>query len=517
MSEITPDLITGPGGSADAELTRKVRTGLRWSLLSLFAGKGVSILSGIVLARILVPDDFGVYAVAIAVVNVLFGLNDLGLVVSIIRWDGDVRVAARTAMTMATVSSGLIYLACFALAPAFADAVDAPEAVGVLRLLALTVVLDGFVTVPHGLLVREFRQDRMAVIGLVSGPANFATAIVLAAMGAGPWSLAVGSLVGNSIAAVACLRFSPMPVGFGFSLATAKCMLRFGLPLAGTSVVEYILLNADYLVIGVMLGPVEGGFYLLAYNMSNWIVAALTDAVRPVALASFAELSKDKERIGEKFAGAYVLLLTVTIFFTVAMVVLAPAVVGFVYGTKWERSAEVLRLLAVLGAARVAIGLVVDLLMGTGRSRMTLALHGCWLVLLLPAIVVGAHLEGIRGVGVAHAVVGVVVVPLFLLSLKRHGVRVSAVFVQLVRPAVGGAATAVVGVVLSPLIDGHFVRLAIVGPAMLVTYTVVVVPWNHLRPSVIRQFLRERRSPPPAPVTVEPVLQSAQSSGVATT
>ncbi|MGH9182064.1 MAG: oligosaccharide flippase family protein, partial [Acidimicrobiales bacterium] len=277
-------LVEGPS-PPDPSLGHKVRTGLRWSLLNLFVNKGLSIVSGVILARILAPEDFGVYAIAIGVVNILFGLNDLGLVIALIRWQEDLRDAARTAMTIATVSSGVIYLACFALAPAFADALGAPHVVGVLRVLALTVLIDGLVSVPHGLLVRSFRQDALAKIQFISSPANFGTAVALGALGAGPWSLAMGNVAGNCVAAVAFWWYSPMRPGFGYQSATARKLLSFGIPMAGTSVVEYVLLNADYVIVGLILGPVEAGFYLLAYNVSNWVVAALTDAVRPVALA----------------------------------------------------------------------------------------------------------------------------------------------------------------------------------------------------------------------------------------
>lgn len=478
----------------EGTLGHRVSRGLKWSVLNLLVNKGLSIASGIVLARILVPADFGVFAVAIAVVNILFGLNDAGLVVAIIRWKGDLRAAARTCMTLAVGLSAVVYAACFALAPAFADAMNAPHVVGMLRLLALTVLIDGFVAVPHGLLVRDFRQDALAKIQFVSSPANFGTAVALGFLGAGAWSLAVGNVVGNLVAAAAFWRYSPLRAGFGFDRPAAKWMLRFGIPMALTSVVEYVLLNADYVVVGAVLGPVQAGFYLLAYNVSNWIVAALTDAVRPVAVAGFAELERGGGEVRDRFVRAYGVLLTAAIPLTIAVVVLAPSIIGFVYGPKWAPSGAALRLLALLGAARVAVGLVTDLLVGTGRSRTTLAVQSAWLVVLVPALVVGAHLGGIRGVGAAHAIVALgVALPLFLATVRVYGIHAAELLRLLRRPAVGGVVAASAAVALTRVVHGDFLRLLALGPAIVASYVVVVVPRHLLGPAGIRQARQRLR------------------------
>lgn len=486
----------------DGALSDQMRRGLRWSFVNTLGVRVMSFASGIILARLLVPEDFGAFAAALAVVNILFGWNDLGMLLALVRWRGDLKAAARTAMTLSMLPSIGIYVVCFALAPAFAEFMDSPRSVGILRLIALTVVIDGFVAVPQGLLVRNFSQKRMAIIEFTAVPINVITTVVLAVLGFGPWALAIGQVAGNCVSAALLTIMAPFRVRPGFDRAIARSMLSFGIPLAFTSMVEYILLNADYVVVGSFLGPAALGFYLLAFNVSNWPVNLLSDAIRRVSIAGFAELSKDEKSLRKNFNPMFALLLTATLPAILLLVLLAPEVVRFLYGSKWGPSGEVLSFLAILAGSRIAVGFIFDLLVGAGRSRTTLWLQSIWLVVLVPSLALGAHLGNIKGVAIAHAIVAVAVAsPLFLVAMSRFGIELRDLLRRLVRPAIGGAVAASVGLALSTGLHHTLSRLLVMGPAIALAYVVCVVPLHLLTPSSLLGAVRSRRTlePPPSP------------------
>jgi PST family polysaccharide transporter len=474
MTVLADAPIDEPVGNDD--LGAQVGGGLKWSFVNVVVAKIVSVSSGIVLARLLVPEDFGTYAVALAVVNVLFGLNDMGMLLAVVRWKGDLRVASRTGMTIAAATSAVLYAAVFAGAPAFARHMNSPDAVNVLRVLALTVVIDGLTTVPQGLLIRDFRQRKLAKIEFIASPVNFGTAIALGLAGTGPWSLALGQLAGNLTSGALLTAFAPFHVGFGFDRAAARTMLGFGVPLALTSLVEYLLLNADYIVVGQALGPTALGFYLLAYNISSWPVSVITDAVRRVSIAGFSKLADDEASLRERFSTTFVILLTAAAPVCLLLAVLAEPVVRFVYGAKWVPAADALRFLALLGGVRVAVGFVFDLLVGAGRTRTTLWLQIVWLAVLFPALVVRAEGDGLPGVAAAHALVGVAGdMPSFLFALHRFGVPLDGLARQLVRPAGGLVLGAAVAALAAGAVEGSLARIFVVAPAALAAYAVVVV------------------------------------------
>lgn len=484
---MTPDAETH-----DSErLGGDVRSGLRWSFVNTIGVRVMSFGSGIVLARILAPEDFGAYAAALAIVNILFGWNDLGMLLALVRWQGDLKKAARTAMTLSLVPSCGIYVLCFLAAPAFAEVMNSPRSVGLLRLIALTVVLDGAVAVPQGLLVRNFAQKRMAFIEFTAVPVNVITTVVLAFAGIGPWALAIGQVTGNLVSAILLWKVAPFRVLPGFDRKIARSMLSFGVPLAFTSLVEYMLLNADYVIIGSVLGPVALGFYLIAYNVSNWPVNLLSDAIRRVSIAGFAHLSDDDGAMRTNFNTTYVLLLTVTFPIIIVMALVGPELISFVYGSRWAPSGHVLRFLALLAGSRIALGFIFDLLVGAGRTRTTLILQCAWLVVLVPALVVAARIGGIRGVGIGHAAVALgIAAPLFLRAIGRYGIDLRDLARRLVRPVGGALLALAAGLLVLPEANG-VLRLVLVGSVVALVYAAVAVPRALVAATI--QRLRNRR------------------------
>ena len=205
--------MTGPAGAGgeggDPQLGQQVRRGLRWSFITQFGVRAVSFLAGIALFRILDPDDFGVYTLALGVVNILMSANDLGQVVAVMRWPGKVREVARTAASLALGTSVVMYAVAFVAAPTIAAAAERPGATGVLRVLALIVVVDGLTATPRALLFRSFRQDRLAAGELAGVPVNLALSVGLALSGAGAWAPAIGSIAGALVNGTAVLWLAP--------------------------------------------------------------------------------------------------------------------------------------------------------------------------------------------------------------------------------------------------------------------------------------------------------------------
>ena len=134
-------------------LETTARRGLWWSVANNVVGRVGTTLVGIALARILVPEDYGVYAVALVVLNVSLSMNELGVSLAIVRWPGDVSRIAPTVATLSLLFSGLLWLAIFASAPAVAAALGASEATWVIRVLALAILIDAVTAVPAALIV----------------------------------------------------------------------------------------------------------------------------------------------------------------------------------------------------------------------------------------------------------------------------------------------------------------------------------------------------------------------------
>ncbi len=465
-----------------AALGRTVRSAARLSLINTVVIRLGTFATGIVLARFaLGPADFGVYGIAQTVLLVLLSANELGVGLAVVRWDGDPRRFAPTVLTLGAASSLLLYAALFAVAPAVAHALGSPQATGVLRVMCLSVVLDGLAQVPNGFLTREFAQGRRLVLDAVTFTVSTAVTLLLAFRGWGAMSFAVGAVLGNTAGLIGSCLAAPGTLRFGWRPDQARALLRFGLPLAGASMLALAVVNVDTLVVGSTLGQVSLGFYALAFNISGWPVRIISEAARRVSFAGFSRLATDPRTLAEGFSRALGVLMTATVPLCVLLGALATPGVELLYGDRWAPAARALPWLMALGLARIGSELSYDCMVAAGQRRWLIAAQGLWLAALVPALVVGARHGGIVGVARGHVLVAFVLVgPVFLIALRRAGVGTRWVLRACARPLAGGVVmTALLVALRRPFGDGRPVLLVVAAVAAA-AYALCVLPRGRL-------------------------------------
>jgi PST family polysaccharide transporter len=480
---------TVPAESSTRALGRKASRGLRWSILGILATKVGSLGIGLVLARLLTPADFGIYAIALAATAIVIHINDVGLVAATVQWRGRLDEMAPTATTLAFSFSIAVYGIFWLAAPSFADLAGSPDAAPIVRLLTTVILIDGVTAVRAGAILRDFQQDKFTQANVVGYVVNAVLAISLALHGAGPYSFAGGQVAGAVVTGVLLCIWAQVPLKIGFDRAIATRLMRFGVPLAASLGIEAILLNADYLVVGRIMGATALGYYLLAFNISSWAQGIVGTAVRYVSIASFSRLAEqDEEVLSVGVQRSVPLLVTGVMPLAMLMATLAPALVIFLYGSQWAPAAPVLRFLAVLTVVRLLIRFAIDIMTSAGATWATFWLNLAWAVGLVPALIFGTRLDGIRGTAIAHAVVAVLLAaPLAVWTLHRSRVRLAPIGPALVRPLLGvGLATATCLAVAEIAHKSPFVQLATAGTASLLIYIAVVVPRASLRRAASR-------------------------------
>ena len=416
----------------------RVRRALGFSLLNTAVGRLGTFVTGIVLARLLAPADFGVFAVALVVLNGLLAVNEMGVSLAMVRCKGDPREIAPTVTTISLASSAVLYGLCWVSAPVLAAALGAPEATGVVRLLCVSVLIDGLTAAAAQFVNREFRQGIRLAVDMSNLVLTTGVTVVLSIEGHGASSLAWGRLLGNALSALLLFRLAALWPRPGFDPAQARDLLRFGLPLAGASLLVMAMLNVDFAVAGHLLGAVALGLYYQAFNLSSWPVNMFSMVVRRVSFAAFAEVSDEPALREDRLARLACLLAVVTLPVCALLGLLAEPVVVSLYGEAWRPGAAALQFLAVLGAVRVAAELGYDYLVALGASRKALVIQGLWLSALVVALPAGALIDGIRGIGAAHAAVAVcLILPIYLLAVRRSGVSLRALAAAVARPVVG--------------------------------------------------------------------------------
>lgn len=461
-----------------SDIGRKAGRGAVWSLLGTLVTRAGSFVLGLVLARLLAPADFGIYAVALAATQLVMVVKDVGVMSAVVQWRGRLEEIAPTATTLTMCSALGLYGLFWVGAPYFSALAGSEEATPVVRILTAVILVEAITAVRSAALLRWFRTGSNTKAVLAGFLVNAPVAIVLAAGGAGPYSFAWGQLVGAVVTGFFMLYYARLPYRLGFDRRIAGRLLRFGIPSAAGIALEIMLLNVGYIIVGNIMGKDWLGFYLMAFNVSSWVPGVIGSAIRMVSIAGFSRLAeRDGASLSLGVQKSVPLLVTMVLPLAAFMAVLAHPLIIFIYGERWELSAGVLRFLAVLMVVRMLTSFALDILNGQGATRSTVWMNLGHAAAMIPAVIVGTHLDGIRGAAIGQAAAAVLVaLPLAMLAVHRAGVRLAPVLPGLLRPAIGALVCAAVMLGLATVTDGlPFVQLVVAGGGGLLAYALVVV------------------------------------------
>lgn len=460
-------------------LGTRVSRGLGWSLIGQVLARIGVFTSGMVLARLLAPIDMGEVAAALVVVNVMMAINELGVIPAIVRWTGDVSEAYATAATIAIVNSVAMYLVAYAIAPYVAGLTNTPGSVWVIRIMSLTVLVDGVIAVPLAILYRELRVVPQVIAEVVGTVAYVGMSVGLAVTGIDANSIAWGRVTGALVTGVILALAARWKVRPAFNLGVARELLRFGMPLAVSAAVFEGVMSVDYLIVGRELAGASLGVYLLAFNLSSWPVSVVSLAIGRVSFAGYSALLGDHDRLVRGFVQSVAVALSATIPLVLILGFLSPDVVDVVYGAVWADAAAPLRWLLIVGGLRVLLQLAGEIIAVVDRTMVVLRLRFLWLLLLPLALDYGAEHMGLSGVGIAHVLVALVIMtPLFLREVRRSGIPLKPLGGTLPRPAVAGALAFVAMVLLSPLVESGIMRILVLGTVGSLVYVSALVPAN---------------------------------------
>lgn len=411
-----------------------VSRGLGWSVASSLGLRLGNVALSIVVARLVAPQEYGVYAVALTVWMVLGTLAEFGLGADLVR----AREPERRAPTVGTLGLVIAWTTAATTAmaaPAIADVFDSPESVSVIRVMALGIGLFGLTIVPSAMLQRAYRQRALFVVNAGGLVVMAVTVVSLALAGQGPMALAWGQVASQLAIALGLYIAAGIRPRVGLDMRVARESLAFCMPLALANVVSWLLLTLDNVIVSRELSPAALGLYMLAFNVSSWPMSAVGQAVRVVALPAFSDTASERERNDGLIRSIGPVALMAG-FLGLSLGSLAGPVIDVLYGARWAGAAVALSGLAVFGATRVVLDLFATFLIAAGHTRQVLVVQLIWLAAMVPSMVVAVRSWGLAGAGWAHVVVTfAVVLPAYAVCLAGAGIDLARLLRSCLVPA----------------------------------------------------------------------------------
>lgn len=445
--------------TAGAGLGHRTARGVLWALASTVGARVVSLLSLAILARLLAPAEFGVLAVALAVLAYLDTIGDLGTSVALVYWPDRWRDVAQVTFVVGVASSVVWLLATMAFAPAIARYFDAPTAEPVLRGLAWSFPLRALGATQDALLQKELRFRTRLAPELAMVVVKAVVALALAWAGFGVWALVWGQLAGLTLWAAVLWIVSPWRPAWSFPRDLAKPVLAYGRGIVGVNIVAAVVHHADMLVVGRMFGATALGFYQIAYRIPEIAVSAIVAVTSKVLFPAFSRLHAEGRdlRTGYLTALRYVTLLTIPA--AVALCLLAAPMVAVLFGPQWDASVPIVRAFAVYVGLRSVGTYTGDLLKATGRSGTLARLGLLRAAILVPALLVAGRNSPVAVAWAMAAVTGCYLLVSLHVARRASGASYREMLVA-VRPALlAGSVLAIVlmvaialGAALPPLL-----------------------------------------------------------------
>jgi O-antigen/teichoic acid export membrane protein len=405
-----------------------------WIALDRWGTRLASLITLIVLARLLAPADFGVVALASTFVTFIGIFVDYGFSKAVVQRKDLGKAHLDSAFWFSVAVGLLLFVTTLFVAPVFAAAMSAPDVTPVLRWMAIAIAINALSATPAALLERDLKFKPLAIRRVLGTIAGGIAGVTLAFLGGGIWSLVAQILVAAGVSLVALWVATSWRPGFGASRSALRDLMPVGTGVLGIELVGFLNAQADRLLIGAFLTTEALGYYFMAVRVLQIISELFSSVFSAMALPAFSRMQDDPERMRTwlyRFTGTSSAVM-LPVFAVSALA--APVLLPFVLGPQWQPSAVLFQVLTLLGAITVVAYFDRSVLLALGKARTAflLTLGQCLVSLVL---VFAAVPHGTLAVAIAVVVRQYAYWPVRIFVLKKNvGVSVGTYLLQWLRP-----------------------------------------------------------------------------------
>jgi PST family polysaccharide transporter len=384
----------------------EIAKGAAWVGATRVAVNLLSALSSVILARLLVPEDFGVVAAATTVSSIALSITELSLSSALIRLEKPAPHHFDTAWTLGILRATLLGIIIALFSPVAAYLFHDDRVINVLLVLSISTLIGGLANPKLVVFQRNlvFWQEFFFQVGMkaVALVAAFSVAFAYRSY----WALIAGS-VASQITYVA-LGYLFFPYRPSWSLAGTRDLLGFSVWLTLSQAVNTLNLKADPIAIGYFLGPNQLGTYSYGDNLAALPTREMAAPLSQVLFPAFSQIASEPARLQDAYIRAQRLISGFTLPLGFGFAVVADSLIAVVLGDKWLEAAFVVSVLAPVVALQMLTNPLHAAAMAQGHTRALFRRDLALVVMRLPLLTLGAVLGGIRGILFARILTGVI-------------------------------------------------------------------------------------------------------------
>jgi O-antigen/teichoic acid export membrane protein len=383
-------------------LVTKSITGLRWATLDYATKQVLQLVTTIILARFLLPADFGLIGMILVITGFVAIFKDLGTGAAIIQ---SKNISNRALSSIFWMNVGFGCIATLSLtvsASLIAKFYNDPAVAPLLRLMSVTFLISSLTVLHQSLLQRDLLFGRLAKINITSTFIGSLVGITAAVYGAGAMSLVYQTIVASLLSTILLWTSTIWHPQLTFDWSELSKIKNYSLNLTGYSIFNYFARNADYLLIGSMLGATALGYYTLAYQFMFYPVQIVSNVVSRVMFPAYAQIQNDDLRLKRAYLRMAVSISWVTFPVMVGLGAVSHSLISAVFGDRWRPAAPILVVLAFVGLIQSISTTVSTIYQAKGRTDWMFRWSIVSSILRTIAFAIGLR-WGAVGVAIAYA------------------------------------------------------------------------------------------------------------------
>lgn len=382
-------------------MREKIKTGLFWVFFAQAWGQILQTATALILAAILLPVDFGIFALAGIIIGWLGLLKSLGFDSALVYERGDNKEMVNAAFWILQISGFGLWLVAILLAGPAAVFFAEPRIKYIIMIVGVSFPLTSLRLVHGALLQKELEIKKNSWPAVISGLVGAVATIISAIAGLRYWSLVIGGLLGGIVTVITywCLcSFRPhWPVKW----KEAGRLWHFGSIAAVNNILIFMNQIIDNAFVGKLLGSTQLGFYDFAYRMGN---APCTRITMPIYQVVYPAFIKAKEESPDKLKHIYLntirYLSYLVLPLAAVIIAVGPFFFNLLYGNKWNPSMQTMRVLVIYGLIAALAGPVGTLFYALGRPQNLLYIDAAKMITVVSLAYFAVKQGGILGVAI---------------------------------------------------------------------------------------------------------------------
>ncbi len=370
------------------ELKKQAVHGAIWVFAEQFGSQLIGFVLNLILARILMPADFGTIALFGIVMSIGNVLVQGGMSSSLIRNAQNDERDYSTVFWFNIASALLIYLVIYLIAPLFARFYEVEILTSLIRVFSLILIIDSFAMVQGAKFVKELDFKKNFKIQLPSLLIGGACGVYFAMNGYGVWSLVYYSLIQNSIFMIQHWLYSSWRPSFAFDMQKFKYHFGFGVNMTLSALLEVIFSNLYSIIIGKKYSTEDLGYYNRADSLKQLPISNIATTLNKVTFPLFAKIGNDDERLRHSYRELQMLVMFVIAPLVGIMIVAAEPLIRFLYTDKWLPAVPYFKILCIAGLLYPIHAYNLNILQIKGRSDLFLRLEVIKKIIIVVVIAV---------------------------------------------------------------------------------------------------------------------------------